>query len=257
MQKKNSFISFIKSFNLYEIIWLLSVVVILTVAMIWLPDVMFEDTSPLIVICSVLSIVANPICELMISKQSRYNFIVSIVFIEITEMIIYGSLGLYASAVVSLVFWVPIDIASFVNWSKNKDEKKEELTKVKKLNWWQDVMVVLAIAVFSFVVGYILSLIPGCEDTYLDACVSAVGMANGILLLLRYNEQWYAWFAYLILDGLLWILSGHYIMLITTVAMMMNTCYGFVKWIIYIARKRKGQENSVNIALNICRTPLD
>ena len=25
-------------------------------------------------------------------------------------------------------------------------------------------------------------------------------MANGILLLLRYNEQWYAWFAYLIFD---------------------------------------------------------
>ena len=38
---------------------------------------------------------------------------------------------------------------------------------------------------------------------YIDAFVSAVGMANGILILLRYNEQWYAWFTYLIFDAIL------------------------------------------------------
>lgn len=243
MEKKGSFKSFLKSFNKFELIWFCSVIVLLTVAMIFLPDLVFEDSSNvLMIVCSVLSVVANPICELMISKQSKYNFLVSIAFIEITEMIIYFSLGLVSCALVSLLFWVPIDIVSFFKWKKNKDEQNEDLTKVKKLNWWQDILIILGIAAFSFGVGYVLSLIPGCEDTYLDAFVSALGMANGILLLLRYNEQWYAWFAYLIFDAVLWIISGHYVMLITVVAMMINTIYGFVKWIQYIKFKKQIQK---------------
>ena len=130
----------------------------------------------------------------------------------------------------------------FIKWNKNKDEQNEDLTKVKKLNWWQDILIVLGIAAFSGVVGWLLSLIPECEDSYMDAFVSALGMANGILLLLRYNEQWFAWFAYLIFDAILWIISGHYIMLITIIAMMINTIYGFIKWIKYIKSKKANTE---------------
>lgn len=242
MKKKGTFLSFLKSFNKFELIWFFSVIVLLTLAMIFIPDLVFEDnSSTLIVVCSVVSIIANPICELMISKQSRYNFLVSIAFIEITEMIIYMSLHLYSCALVSLLFWVPIDIVSFFRWKKNTDENNDDITKVKRLNWWQDLLIILGIAAFSFIVGWLLSLIPECEDSYLDAFVSALGMANGILLLLRYNEQWYAWFAYLIFDAVLWIISGHYIMLITVVAMMINTIYGFVKWIKYIKSKQTQQ----------------
>ena len=237
--KDNKFISFLKSFNKFELIWFFSVIVLLTIFTILMPDLMFEDnSSTLTIICSIVSVVANPLCELMISKQSRYNFLVSIAFIEVTETIIYLSLNLYSCALVSLLFWIPIDIVSFFKWKKNLDIK-EDVTKVKKLNWWQDILIIGAIAAFSLVVGWLLSLLPGCEDTYLDAFVSALGMANGILLLLRYNEQWFAWFAYLIFDAILWIISGHYIMLITVIAMMINTVYGFVRWILYIKRKSK------------------
>ena len=240
MEKKGSLKSFLKSFNKFELIWFFSVIVIVTLSIIFIPDLVLEDTSnTLVVVCSIVSIIANPLCELMISKQSKYNFLVSIAFIEITEMIIYMSLHLYSCALVSLLFWVPIDIVSFFKWNKNKDEKNEDLTKVKKLNWWQDLLIILGIAAFSFVVGWMLSLIPECEDTYLDAFVSALGMANGVLLLLRYNEQWFAWFAYLIFDAVLWIMSGHYIMLITVIAMMINTIYGFVKWIRYIKNRKR------------------
>ena len=101
---------------------------------------------------------------------------------------------------------------------------------------------VAAIFAFGFGVGYILTLIPGAEDTYIDAFVSAVGMANGILLLLRYNEQWIAWLLTLILDAVLYIVSGSYIMLITVAAMLVNTIYGFVKWLIY-TNKHKNETN--------------
>ena len=103
---------------------------------------------------------------------------------------------------------------------------------------------ILAIFAFGFGVGYLLTLIPGAEDTYIDAFLSAVGMANGILILLRYNEQWIAWIICLILDAVLYIISGSYIMLITVAAMMVNTIYGFIKWLIYTNKKKKELEEN-------------
>ena len=237
---------FFKSFTPYQIIYLSMVFILVALFTIFLPDEMLEDMSnPLVVVCSVLAVLANPICELLISKQSKWNFIVSIVFIEITESILYFSLGYYSVALISIIFWIPIDIASFVNWHKHPDKEEDILTNVKKLSWKQDILIVLGILAFGFGVGYLLTLIPGAEDTYFDAFCSALGMANGILLLLRYNEQWFAWLLCLIFEAILYILSGSYIMLITVFAMLVNTCYGFVKWLIYIKNEKKtAQSNS-------------
>lgn len=229
------FRKFIKSFSLYQILYLLSVVILVIVFVSIFPDDILEDTSnTFVVVCSIIAVVANPICELLISKQSKWNFLVSIFCIELTEAILYFSLGYYSIALISVVFWIPIDIASFINWHKHPDKQEELLTNVKRLTWWQDIIMLVCILAFGFGVGYILTLIPGAEDTYLDAFVSAVGMANGILLLFRYNEQWIAWFICLILEAALYIISGSYIMLITVFAMLVNTIYGFIKWILYI-----------------------
>lgn len=241
---------FIKSFTLYQIIYLVSVIAITVAFTILLPDEMLEDMSnTFVVICSVIAVLANPICELLISKQSKWNFIVSILFIEITESVLLISLGYYSSAIVSIAFWIPIDIASFISWHKHPDREEEIITEVKRLTWWQDILMVAAIVGFGFGVGALLRLIPGAEDTYIDAFCSAVGMANGILLLLRYNEQWFAWLLTLILQAVLYIISGSYIMLITVAAMMVNTVYGFVKWYLYTKKNQKveNKEESTKI----------
>ncbi len=225
---------FLRSFTPYQICYL-TVVVLLTAAFtIFMPDMMLEGTSnTFVVVCSVIAVLANPVCELLISKQSKLNFLVDMLFIEIPEFVLCLAMGWYSIAIITMCFWIPIDIVSFLRWRRHPDLEQEELTVVKRLSWKQDVLVILAILAFGAIVGYGISLIPGAEDSYLDAFASACGMANGILLLLRYNEQWYAWFVTLILYTALYIISGSYIMLITVAAMMVNTCYGFGKWLIY------------------------
>ena len=244
-KKQNSFIKFLKSFTPYQIIYLLAVIAMVVVFIIFWPDEMLEDTSNTFVLtCSIIAVLANPVCELLISKQNKWNFIVSIIFIEITESILYFSLGLYSTALISVIFWIPVDFISFWNWHKHPDQQEELLTKVKKLSWKQDILAILAICAFGIGVGFLLTLIPGAEDTYLDAFCSAFGMANGILLLLRYHEQWLAWIITLALDAALYIRSGSYIMLITVFAMVVNTCYGFIKWLIYIRKHKKELANT-------------
>ncbi len=234
--------AFFRSFTPYQIIYLCSVLALTLVFVIFFPDLMLDDTSnTFVVVCSVIATLANPCCELLISKQSKLNFVVDILFIELPEFVLCLALGWYSIAIVTLIFWIPIDVVSFLRWLKHPDEQREELTVVRRLTWKQDVLIVLAIAAFALGVGYLISLIPGASDSYLDALAAATGMANGILLLMRYNEQWYAWFITLILYTVMYTISGSYIMLITVAAMLVNTCYGFVKWLLYI-RERRGEE---------------
>ncbi len=231
---------FLKSFTPYQIGYLVVVVLLTAGFAIFFPDLILEDTSSTFVVaCSVIAVLANPICELLISKQSKLNFFVDMFFIEIPEFVLCIAMGWYSIAIITMCFWIPIDIISYLRWKKHPDEEQEEITVVKRLSWKQDILVILAILVFGFAVGFIIQMIPGAADSYLDAFSAACGMANGILLLLRYHEQWYAWMVTLMLYAVLYIQSGAYIMLITVAAMIVNTCYGFGKWLIYTRNHKK------------------
>lgn len=226
--------SFVRSFTPYQIGYLVTVLLLTAAFAMLFPELMLEDVSNQFVLaCSVIAVLANPVCELMISKQSKLNFLVDLFFIEIPELVICLTMGWYTIAIITVVFWMPIDIFSYLRWSRHPDQEAEELTVVKRLNWKQDFLVVAAIIAFSVVAGYFIGMIPGAESSYLDALASACGMANGVLLLFRYTEQWYAWTMTLVLYAILYTISGAYIMLITVAAMMVNTVYGYCKWYHY------------------------
>ena len=226
--------AFVKSFTPYQK-WYLGIVLAITVIfVIFFPDYMLEDTSnTLLVVASIVCVLSNPICELMISKQSKLNFVVDILFVEISELIVCFYNGWYVTAIIICVFWIPVSALSYWRWSKHRDEEKEELTVVKTLTPKQDILAIAAIFAFAFVAGSLIRMIPDAADSYVDALSSGFGIANGVLLLARYREQWYAWIITLIMDATLYIGGGAYIMLVTVAARMVNTCYGYWKWYRY------------------------
>lgn len=236
-KKKNWLIRLWKYFSAYEKIWFFGLLLAGFLLAFLVPD---EETfsSTILLVSSLIALASGMMCELLIAKQSRWNFVVSVALVEITEIVICVILKYYASAIVTLVFWIPIDIWSFFAWNKNKDEENQTVTKVKKLNWWQIIVALSIVSIFTVVVGYLLVLIGG-EETYLDSLTSAFGMANGILILLRYREQWIAWYLYVICEAVLWILAGQWIMLVLTVGYLTNTTYGLVKWTKYIKRHER------------------
>lgn len=231
----NKFKSFLKSFTPYQTIFI-SAVVLFTVGMlVFFPDLALSDYAEAgaFVICAIISTIANPLCELLISKQSKWNFVIDFFLIEVPELIICLFFGWYAIAVTIVVFWMPVDVVSFIRWSKHPDGEDENLTVVKRLKPWQSLLSVVAIVAFGFVVGQLLQLIPGASDTYLDAFASAVGIANGILLLLRYSEQWIAWLMTTVIYIAMSISQGANLLLIGDIAMLVNTIYGMGKWYVY------------------------
>lgn len=237
-------------FSTYEKIWYIAILVIsFAIAFIFPEDEFAGINGKLITILYLLDIVFNITCELLISKQSKWNFIVSL-FVEVTEIVTLILLSYrFATMAVTIFFWIPIDIISFINWHKHKDEDDKRLTEVRTLTGFQEVLVITAIAVWTIAVGYFLSglNISGfLSDNelmetivcYLDACVSAVGIANGLFILFRYREQWIAWYISTFLETVINIISGQWILLVLKAGYLTNTTYGYIKWTKYIGCKK-------------------
>ena len=193
-----------------------------------------------------MDIVTNIACELLISKQSKWNFIVSLL-VEIIEIAIcIVCMYRFATMAVTLLFWIPCDIISFITWHRHRDKDQKELTVVKKLSALQATLVIAAIVVWTVVIGYLLTFIEvegGIFASnvalknivcYLDACVSAVGIANGVFILLRYREQWIAWYISTFIETAINIMAGQFVLLVLKAGYLTNTTYGYIKWTRYI-----------------------
>lgn len=238
-----------KHFSIYEKIWFLGIMVLAAIFAVIFPEESAGGVSGIVIMLLYLAdTFLNILCELLISKQSKWNFIVS-VFVEITEILICIVLSYrFATMATTLFFWLPIDIVSFINWNrkKNTDTEEEELTKVRTLKGWQEILVIAGIAIWTVVVGYFLSglditssLFSGndlLEDIvcYIDACASAVGIVNGLAILFRFREQWIAWYICSALEAVINILAGQYVLLVLKLGYLTNTTYGYMKWTKYI-----------------------
>ena len=244
---------FAKQFTTYEKCWFLSIMILATIFSVLFPEESANGVNGIVImLLYLLDTFLNILCELLISKQSRYNFLVS-VFVEIVEIAI--SLVLmyrFATLTTTLFFWLPIDIISFINWSKHKDQDESELTKVRRLKGWQEVMVIVGIIAWTIIVGYIISGLDIATDfyhnrtletaiIYIDACASAVGIANGIFIFFRFREQWIAWYICSALEAIINILSGQYVLLILKLGYFTNTTYGYIKWSKYIKTHKEEQ----------------
>ena len=236
-----------KHFTLYEKAWFLGIMILSAVISIIAPEEGLNGVSGIWVMALYLAdTFLNILCELLISKQSKWNFIVS-VFVEIVEILCCIVLAYrFATMTVTLFFWLPCDIASFINWNKKKDTDEEELTKVRTLKGWQEILLIAGIVVWTIVVGYFLSGLDIATDLfggnellativcYLDACASAVGIVNGLAILFRFREQWIAWYICSILEAAINIIAGQWVLLPLKVGYLTNTTYGYIKWSKYI-----------------------
>ena len=249
---------FAKQFTTYEKSWFISIMVLATIFSVVFPEESANGVNGIIImLLYLLDTFLNILCELLISKQSRYNFLVS-VLVEIVEIAICVVLMYrFATMATTLFFWLPIDIISYINWSKHKDDEENELTVVRKLRGYQEVLVIIGIIVWTFVIGYLISGLNIATDfynnelletfiIYIDACASAVGIANGLFIFFRLQEQWIAWYICAFLEAVINIISGQYVLLVLKLGYFTNTTYGYIKWSKYIQSHSQEKQTQIS-----------
>ena len=243
-----------KFFTNYEQLWFLSILVLASVFSLIFPEEEANGVNGLIIMALyLLDTFLNILCELLISKQSKWNFIVS-VFVELTEIAICLVLMYrFATLASTLFFWLPCDIISFINWHRHPDRVEEELTQVRTLKGWQEALIITGIVVWTVGIGYFLTTLDLGSDffknrtvevivCYMDACATAVGIANGLFILFRFREQWIAWYIEAALEAAMNILAGQFVLLVLKLGYFTNTTYGYIKWTKYIRAHEEASE---------------
>ncbi len=252
---KSKLIKLWNYFTTYEKCWFFTITIAALVVAVLFPE---EDVNgvngKLIMVLYLVNVFSNILCELLIAKQSKWNFMVSLFFVEVSEILIYSLLAYrFATMATTIFFWIPIDIISFISWHFHPDKQKDELTEVRKLSGWAEVAIICGIVIWTVVIGGLLvdqgtltDLFGGNRTleivcAYMDACVSAVAICNGVFILLRFREQWIAWYISSILEAAINIMAGQFVLLVLKIGYLTNTTYGYIKWTKYI-KERKAQK---------------
>lgn len=119
------------------------------------------------------------------------------------------------------------------------------MKKMLKLeNLKNSIIITLSCVMSSFVLGYLLSLIPGQRLALMDATSNCINLCGVVLMILRFKESWWLWLINNIIDLLIWIITvinkgeGSIMMLLVSIGYLLINIYGVIKWNIE-AKKNK------------------
>ena len=168
------------------------------------------------------------------------NYIFGLLF-SVTYAIACFNNGLYGFAIFTVLIYTPIQIYGLINWSKNT---KDDEVLMKSLNVKTGLLLTTILVMFSLMLGYLLSLIPGQNLPFLDSSSQIVNVCSIIMIALRHREAWYIWLINNIIDLTIWIINAtngtinSEMALITSVMYLIMNVIGLVMWI-KIERRQK------------------
>lgn len=172
-----------------------------------------DTTPPWLSLVNFVSAVAGIMCIFLCARASISNFIFGLInTVVYTIYLLYwcsqgqaywGTVGL------EMLVYLPTGIISWIIWARHRDTAQDELTKAKKFNWWQDILLGIGVIGLTVFTHYIINLIPGVSDTgwykigeklggaqilgWLDSAVFAIGISATLLQMFRFREQYVLW----------------------------------------------------------------
>lgn len=246
-------------FSTYEIIWMISMFVLTLVMSILLPEEDANGVSGVIItVLYFFDVIIGLFCELLFSKQNKWAFLIYDVveLIEIAVLIILRAR--FASMAVAMFYWIPAHTLGFFMWNRHKDRRDKKKTVVRSLKKWQTVLIMVLTVVWTFGIGYLVAKYSPETDfyssdtievvvAYLDAALSIMSIIDGILMFFRSRESWWTWYLYIIIETIVNIISGQWILLVYKLGYLTNTTYGMIMWTKYI-KNNKEPEGAAEIA---------
>ncbi len=187
------------------------------------------------------NLLTSLLCAYFASEGKRSNYILGLINYVINGYISYQN-QLYDLFFFYLFLFSPLQIQGFFSWKKNLDE--EDSVKVREFTLRNSIIITVSCVVGSFLLGYLLSLIPGQRLAFMDSTSNCINLCGVILMIMRFKESWWLWLINNIIDLGIWILTamnhGDYsiMMLLVSVGYFLINVYGIIKWNIEAKKNR-------------------
>lgn len=219
MEKLKNYIKneFWTGYNLFERVFMLSMVLLQIVVYCFAPD------SIIGMICGISGV----ICVALTAKGKLSSYIFNFIQI-VTYMYIVWGLGLYLEFYENVFYFVTCIIGVFV-WKKNMTKETNQV-KAKKLSLLQCVLSVLVIGMGTVALGYIGQKYLGNTLPYYDAFTNVMAIAAQLLMVFRYREQWLVWIVIDVVCLIMFCILGQWSMVAMYIAWTINAFYGWYNW---------------------------
>ena len=214
--------SFLKGWSIWEAVWLVA----FSALAIWLSVLWGETWFGFSVF------ITGVICVVLVAKGSIWNYAWGIYNVIGYAYLAYNN-GYFGELMLNAGFFLPIQVFGFFMWKKYMDGKE---VKMKRLNLNWNIAILIGSAVAVFLYGQALSLIQGQNAPYLDSMSTVLSVIAMFLMIYRYAEQWLLWMIVNVVSIVLWVLridsgvSGAAPMIAMWSAYLVNSLYGYIKW---------------------------
>lgn len=173
------------------------------------------------------------LCAYFASEGKRINYILGLINYLLMGYVAFKN-NLFGIFFFYIFVFSPLQINGYLSWKKNLDNDKN--VKVREFTLKNSIIITLSCIVGSFVLGYLLSLIPGQRLAFMDASSNCINLCGVILMILRFKESWWLWLVNNIIDLIIWIITvidkgnGSIMMLLVSIGYLLINIYGVVKW---------------------------
>lgn len=206
-------------YNLFEKLFMLSMVLLQIIVFIIVPD------TPLNIIAGIAGVISVILCAK--GKLSFYfiGFIQTIICIYLTwQEKFYGEFA-------ENIFYLITMIWGIFVWKKNmnKNDDGSEQIKAKIFKWYHWLIAIILSAILTFGLGFFLDSI-GSQQAYIDSATNVFAIIAQLLMIWGYREQWAWWLVIDILCIIMWAIAGNWSMVAMYIAWTINCIYGWVNW---------------------------
>ncbi len=142
--------------------------------------------------------------------------------------------NLYGLFFFYLVIFAPMQVYGYINWKNNEDDSKN--VKIRAFTIKNSLIIIFACIIGSFLLGYLLTLIPNQKLAFLDASSNIINLCAVILMILRFNESWWIWLFNNIIDLIIWSVTfknngmAAFSMFTSSLIYLIINVYGIIKW---------------------------
>ena len=173
------------------------------------------------------------LCAYFASEGKRVNYILGLINYLLMGYVAFEN-NLFGIFFFYIFIFSPLQINGYLSWNKNLDKDKN--VEVREFTLKNSIIITLSCIIGSFVLGYLLSLIPGQRLAFMDASSNCINLCGIILMILRFKESWWLWLINNIIDLIIWIITainkgnGSIMMLLVSIGYLLINIYGVIKW---------------------------
>jgi nicotinamide mononucleotide transporter len=181
---------------------------------------------------SIIAMIINIICVILLAKGKVSNFIFSIVGSILYGYITYSN-AIYGDAIMRFVYNIPMGIYGYMVWKNNK-VKADDDVEFRMLTTKERIFGGLGVIVAIAALASFLQLING-NNVILDATTTILGITALFLMSKRYTENWYLWILVNAISVILWLKVGNIspetvATLLMWVVFLLNSIFGTINW---------------------------